>query len=71
MVEELLAAFRVVESGLKGTGVEAAASEDVKALEGIIAEREAAAAAAVTRAEQKAAAWLVSRLHPEVAPPAS
>ena len=71
MVEELLAAFRAVESGLKGTGVEAAASEDVKALEGIIAEREQAAAAAVTRAEQKAAAWLASRLHPEVAPPAS
>jgi len=70
VVEELLAAFRAVESGLKGTGVEAAASEDVKALEGIIAEREQAAAAAVTRANQKAVAWLASWRHPEsVAPP--
>jgi len=71
VLEELLSAFRAVESGLKGTGVEAAASEDVKALEAIAAEREAEAAAVVTRAEQKAAAWLASRLHPEVAPPAA
>ena len=70
MLEELLAAFRAVESGLKGTGVEAAAAGDVAQLEKIIAEKEQEAAAAVTRAEQKAAAWLASRLHPEaVAPP--
>lgn len=70
MLEELLAAFRTVEKGLSGTGVEAAASEDVQKLEAILAEREQEAAAAVTRAEQKAAAWLASRLHPEaVAPP--
>jgi hypothetical protein len=71
VLEELLAALRTVEKGLSGTGVEAAASEDVKALEAILSEREADAAAAVTRAEQKAAAWLASRLHPEVAPPAA
>jgi hypothetical protein len=71
VLEELLSAFRAVEKGLSGTGVEAAASEDVKALEAILSEREADAAAAVTRADQKAVALLASWRHPEVAPPAS
>lgn len=70
MLETLLGAFRAVAAGLSGSGLEQAAGEDVKALEGILAEREQAAAAAVEAAERKAVAWVTARLHPEAAPPA-